>query len=452
VTQFRCIIANAASKWPQNIALIDGEQHFTYQQLSAVINKACISLQKISPNTEEILGFKVSGQLNDIIRLLAAQRLGRCILPINPKLSAALLQRILVNIKYVDWNSQLDLTPALEISTPAMETVSKDNFAANWLLTSGSTALPKIAVIGIQNHIRSAEGSLSINSSGPGDRYLQSLPLFHISGLATLYRCLLSGATLVMDRSNGQAQWFIDKKITHVSLVPTQLDRLLVQETQGEFSFKQVLLGGGPVPASMSSYKLGLPIMQTYGLTEMASQVITREVGGQDQLLPNRQLKIAEDGEVLVKGATLFLGYQTIKGIELPLDDHGWFHTRDIGRWQDGCFSIIGRKDNQFISGGENIQPETIEARLQQHPAINRAIVVPLKDKTYGYRPFAFIEYAFESNDVLSTEILESWTHSELPPYMRPVAFQHLSDQDGLKISRPDLIKLAEQIVYDSLV
>jgi len=452
-----CIISESAKKWPDLPAIIDSDYCVSYQQLSDIIDHACLSLCQTSPDSKENLAFLTTGQTSDVIRILAAQRSQRCILPINPKLPGALLNRIFEDINYVYWNSGLDLSPKPKSNGLANDPDNKTDFPANWLLTSGSTSLPKIAVISYRNHIQSALGSLAINNSEPGDRYLQSLPLFHISGLATLYRCFLSGATLVMDRSKAQAQWLIDNRITHMSLVPTQLERMLTQKPVGHFAFKQILLGGGPIPESMNARKLSLPVMQTYGLTEMSSQVITRNVDGKDALLPNRELTIAADGEILVKGPTLFSGYLTKKGIELPLDEQGWFHTRDIGQWQNNNFCILGRKDNQFISGGENIQPETIEAILQQHPAIARAIVIPVSDKIYGCRPFAFIEYRahFEFTehniDILSNEILESWLDSELPPYMRPIAFHTLPQQDGMKVNRPYLIQLAEQILDDSM-
>ncbi|MFE8730207.1 2-succinylbenzoate-CoA ligase, partial [Aeromonas hydrophila] len=91
--------------------------------------------------------------------------------------------------------------------------------------------------------------------------------------------------------------------------------------------------------------------------------------------LPGREVCIREQ-EICVRGATLFAGYYRDGTLELSLDGDGWFHTRDKGHFsENGELVVEGRLDNLFISGGENIQPETIEQRLVDHPAVAQALV-----------------------------------------------------------------------------
>ena len=131
----------------------------------------------------------------------------------------------------------------------------------------------------------------------------------------------------------------------------------------------------------------------------MASQVTTspdpvcREtVGKAGTLLSRRQLKIADDNEILVRGESLFRGYLVNHSVNLPVDSEGWFRTGDRGEVDGaGCLKVLGRKDLMFISGGENIYPEEIEYWLQELPDIQSAVVVSVPHPTFGCRPIAFV-------------------------------------------------------------
>ncbi|MEM7589220.1 MAG: hypothetical protein AAF320_03555 [Myxococcota bacterium] len=110
-------------------------------------------------------------------------------------------------------------------------------------------------------------------------------------------------------------------------------------------------------------------------------------------VLPDRQLRIQHDGEILVKGLSLFCGYVRGKHVDPARDQQGWFHTSDLGFLDDqGNLHIQGRKDNRLVSGGENIQAEEIEHALLQHPFVQHAVVVAKPCKQFGQRPVAFIK------------------------------------------------------------
>jgi O-succinylbenzoic acid--CoA ligase len=136
-------------------------------------------------------------------------------------------------------------------------------------------------------------------------------------------------------------------------------------------------------------------------MTEMTSQVTTTapdasrdELRSAGRRLPYRELQFSEDGEILVRGPTLFQGYLRQDGsLDPGVDADGWYHTRDLGyRDQDGLLHVVGRKDHLFISGGENIQPEEIEDVLLRLPGVTRAVVVPVPDAEFGERPVAFVD------------------------------------------------------------
>ncbi len=315
--------------------------------------------------------------------------------------------------------------------------------AATLLFTSGSTANPKIAYHSLENYEFSARGTNEVLKLNQEDRWLLSLPLFHVGGIAIVFRCARAQATIVLSELP-LIEAILCHNITHISLVPTQLYRLL-QEDPSKVQkcaqlLKCILLGGAPIGDSLfqNAIKAGLPVHKTYGLTEMTAQVTMDPYPG---ALPYREIKIAKDGEILVKGKTLFQGYD---GNAVTLNEEGWFATKDLGRWTPHhTLEILGRKDNMFISGGENIQPEEIELALLSLPYIIEAVVVPKSDPEFGMRPVAFIK---QENPVKDFENIAEMLKEKLPSHKIPIKFFTLQETLTLKQNRKELSKLAEQV------
>ena len=338
------------------------------------------------------------------------------------------------------------------------------------IFTSGSSASPKAVLLSYGNHYYNALGSNANLPVVPGDRWLLSLPLYHVGGLGILFRCLLgSGTVVLLDALVTLADQIARDRITHLSLVPTQLRRLLDDPhfSAARSSLKAILLGGSPIPAKLLSDAVEnrLPVYLTYGLTEMASQVATgcSDHPRSPSVLPYRELRVTADGEIVVRGETLFKGYVEDDATVRPLDPDGWFHTGDLGSLNgDGHLAVLGRKDNMFISGGENIQPEQIEHALMSIEGIFDALVVPVDDIEYGHRPVAFIRYR---SDINLSEPDSEMSESErlhfdypslsdelsrtLPRFMLPVAYYPWPQgyrQAGIKADRTFLKQLAGKL------
>jgi O-succinylbenzoic acid--CoA ligase len=179
----------------------------------------------------------------------------------------------------------------------------------------------------------------------------------------------------------------------------------------------------------------------------MGSWVAARKhpplIGGHYHLgqpLPGREVRIAECGEILVRGKTLFQGYWENGKIEKPDD---WFATGDIGRFDPNeGLAVVGRKDWQFISGGENIQPEEIEQHLAQIPEVIEAAVVPQNDPEFGQRPAAFVR---TSDGAFNLSRLRNALEGRLPKYKIPVSLFLLNEmpKNGLKTNRKALFEIA---------
>ena len=159
--------------------------------------------------------------------------------------------------------------------------------------------------------------------------------------------------------------------VTVISLVATQLRRLL-EAGVDLLPLRAVLVGGGPVPDDVLEEALGrgATVVQTYGLTETASQVTTlspvdarRKLGSAGRPLLTTHLRI-QDGEILVQGPTVAPGVS---------DEDGWLHTGDIGRIDDdGFLYVTDRLGDMIVTGGENVIPAEIEEVLMRHPDVAR--------------------------------------------------------------------------------
>lgn len=279
--------------------------------------------------------------------------------------------------------------------------------------TSSSSGNPKAVLHSVANHYYSALGSNMNIPFMPGNRWMLSLPLFHIGGYAVLIRSLVGGGAVVLPDSGEKIHNTLRRfSPTHLSLVPTQLYRMLSDPGTAHDlqQVKAILLGGSAVETDLlkQARARGLPVYLSYGSTEMSSQVTTTPAPAEHisagKVLAYRELGIGNNGEILVRGRCLSQGYLGPGGLTKHTDSDGWFHTGDRGLVdEDGSLHVTGRMDNMFISGGENIHPEEIERELQSIPGVLRAIVVPIPDKEYGNRPAAFIETssALPDNDTL---------------------------------------------------
>ena len=337
--------------------------------------------------------------------------------------------------------------PAVEARKPAIE---QD---ATVVLTSGSGGASKAVLHSYGSHYYSALGSNANLRVHTKDRWLLSIPLYHVGGIGIVFRCLMAGATIVIPPADEGLGFSLQKmEVTHCSLVTTQLLRLLREVgPTTKLGLQAILLGGGPVPDSLLSDagERGWPTFLSYGLTEMASQVCTEAVADvgltprtSGSVLRYRELKLDADGEVFVRGRTLGRGYIQGGDVVSLVDEDGWFATGDLGVLDaEGRLTLIGRKDHRFISGGENIQPEAIELVLAGFPGVMQCMVFPVADDEFGQRPVAVIQFAGGGQ---VDEKVESYLRERLPGFMVPDRFLPWPDEvaEGvIKMSRTELAK-----------
>ena len=307
-----------------------------------------------------------------------------------------------------------------------------------FILTSGSSSFPKIAFHSWKSLIENAAASARALGLEKKDVWHLSLPLWHIGGVMAALRSLSAGASVTENLD----------KATFTSWIPTHLYRLIKEGKKAPSMLKCSLIGGAPVDKHLleQGRAFGYAVKETYGLTEMGAMVTLDGI-----ILPKKEVQIdRSSGEVLVRGEGLFEGYVDLESGQLacPITDEGWFRTGDLGEIDSkGRLHVVGRLDNLFISGGENIQPEEIERLLNQHRGVLESVVVPIEDAEYGQRPAVFIKGLKEAQleEELKAYLLERVAKFKVPILWLdwPASMQGISQ----KPKRADFQRLIKELI-----
>ncbi|MEE2825733.1 MAG: AMP-binding protein [Planctomycetota bacterium] len=384
----------------RQLAYDDGKIQIQYGSLQAALAESAI-MQLENINVGDYVAWSPKNDFDSFLNFWALQRRGCVTCPISSRISNSKRCQMAEQINAKWLRAMLDCKGKTQHEFVDSDGATAPNPPATLIFSSGSTGQPKAIVHAMSSHIASAAGAAEIIPLESGDRWLWSLPLYHISGLSILIRCATAGATVVgLPFGQELNTHALDKlHVTHLSVVGTQLRRLLAEKAFPPRHLRTVLLGGSSIDPKLveAARNLGVDVRTTYGLSEMASQVTTSAADGASnasgKLLENRELQISATGEILVRGETLALGYLQNGEIRSLINEDGWFHTNDIGALNgDSELIVCGRVDNMFISGGENIHPENIERAMNSLFNLQQVIVVPLTDKEFGARPVAFVD------------------------------------------------------------
>jgi O-succinylbenzoic acid--CoA ligase len=374
-------LAQRAQTCPDRTALIAEGRSLTYEELEAAAAAAARRLAAHGVRGGATVTLELSVGADYVVLLHALMKLGAIAEPLNTRLAPGEREAELERAGPVLAVSQAGDVGGPEADLPLLGEHDLDAIHCR-VLTSGTSGHPRPIPLTYGNHLWSAVGSAFNLGVDPSDRWLCCLPLYHVSGLEIVMRSVIYGTgTVVHDGFAVQsvAEALERDGVTLMSVVTTQLTRLL--EAGVDLSGpRAILVGGGPVPLEVLEEAIGrnAAVVQTYGLTETASQVTTlapqearRKLGSAGRPLLTTHLRI-QDGEILVQGPVVAPGCA---------DEDGWLHTGDLGRIDDeGFLYVEDRLGDVIVSGGENVLPAEVEEVLLRHPDVADAAAVGRAD------------------------------------------------------------------------
>ena len=419
-----------AHERPDALAVRSGGRDLTYSELDAAADRTARRLAAAGV----VAGDRVATTLPpgaDFAALLhAAPRLGAALVPLSPRATTGEREAALaVSAPRLVVDEPL---AGPEADVPHSAAPPAPDAAHTILFTSGTTATPKPVALSFANHAASARASAANLGVEPDDRWLCALPVHHIGGLAILLRSAIHAtAAVVHERFDADAVTasLQGGEATLVSLVATQLRGLIAAGFEAAPALRAALLGGGPVPRELLAWtaERSLPFLQTYGLTETASQIATlpaaealegRRRGSAGRPLEGVELRIdPHDGEILVRGPMVSRS---------AVAPDGWLHTGDRGALDaDGYLWVEGRLDEVVVTGGENVAAAEVEDALTSHPAVGEVAVVGHPDPHWGRAVTAYVVLRAGAHDASDAELL-AHCRERLAPFKVPKTIHRL--------------------------
>ncbi|WP_376794494.1 AMP-binding protein [Thermogemmatispora sp.] len=495
-------LEHGARSTPEKELLIAAESGESLSYRQALAGLALLR-RLFGPPPQRIMLALPGGPLSGLIWLTALSS-GYDLIPVPPAASAdealRLLQRQHPDILCAAdegesaW-SGLPLPPELRLfgasrlkalishATPPRQDLSSEEGHV-YLSTSGSTGEPKWLALGERQIAWTAEQVRRSHALTGEDRGLTTLPFFHINApVVSLCASLLAGASVIVAPRFSRRRfwsWVERHEATWISLVPTIVAFLLESEERPAFlpgRLRFARSASAPLPpANLRAFeeRFGIPLIETYGLSEAGSQVAAnplppaehkpgsvgrptgvamricaprpsgepRDRGQVEEEL--RDLPPGEVGEICIAGPNVIAAYED--GAGTASFQGGWFRTGDLGYFdEDGYLFIKGRLREVINRGGENIAPREIEETLQEHPAVREVAVVGRPDPLYGEVVVAYL--SLQEGRQLSVAELRSYARQRLSPPRLPVDFLILPELPRNATGKIDrrLLRMREQ-------
>jgi len=491
------VVAAGARAHPGRIALDDGGAGLSYRDLDAAADRLARRLVTVGVKPGDVVAMLASAGPGAVAAMYAAPRAGAALAPLGPALARremtdafALARPTVVLCDPAHLAPARDLTDAVGggesrvFPLPSPEVPPRDrqpgagqptpdalrrvipsdeplprpgpDDVVAILRTSGTGGRARAVALTRRNFHASARAVRARLALGPHDAWHASLSLAHIGGMALVDRALAAGSRVVT-----RGEWRLEElvellgagAVSHVSLVPTMLGRLLDAGLPHPLpaSLRCVLVGGAGAPPDLVERALsaGLPVALTYGMTETCSQVATAppalvgaKPGSAGAPLDGVEVRIAADGEIEVRGDMVARAYHQGDPIAGP---DGWHRTGDLGRLdRGGHLWVTGRKARLIVSGGVNVHPAEVERVLAAHPAVAEAAVVALPDPEWGERVAAAIVPAVARE--LRVQAIHRHCRELLGPAARPRALVMLAELPRNPNGKIDRARLAARL------
>ena len=416
-------------------ALLGPTGSTSYAELGAMIDGYASAFRPVAPGA--LVGMPASRSADSVARFFGAMQAGGCPCFIEtgftaeallPRAHAVGLQRIVLDDESealardlehggVQVNLAADLLR--ESRNAANTRVIRESLSpadlAMMQFTSGSTALPKGALLSHGSLRRHAAGIIERTRLTAADRLLHVMPLHHTNGVNNqLIAPLLVGATVVLAerfRAEDVEDQIAAHGVTYLTGVPTMYSRMLphLRDRARLRSLRFLRCGSAPITVRLHEEveaAFGVPLVVSYGLSEATctstmNPVGARRIGTVGTVLRGQRVRIftretdveapfGAEGEIRIAGPCLMRGYAGGES-ESPIRD-GWLRTGDLGCFDgDGYLTVTGRLKEVIVRGGENLSPRAIEDVLERHPGVAACCVVGAPHPDLGETPVAFV-------------------------------------------------------------
>lgn len=446
------------------LALIDFgtgvERHFTYGDLRRLTGAVARGLLRRGLRRGDRVAILSLNRAEYLFSFLGAMQAGLVAVPVNYKLPADTVSYIVndcdAKLAFAD-AARLSLLPeglpaisyddefaALLDQRPSEPLPMQPEEPAMFLYTSGSSGRPKGVVLSHYSHLWVM--SVRTRVAGPaGQRSLVAAPLYHMNGLGVCQVTFVQGDTIVL-LPQFTAAGFIDAigrcRIDMLTSVPTMIammlrERELLARTDLA-SVRVVRMGSAPLTQSLiEQVRLVFPnaqITNGYGTTEIGPVVFGPHPDGikQPELSPGHAhravqlrlvrdgVEVADEGVLEVKCDGLMTHYHKLPEVTAKvMTADGYYRTGDVFRRDaNGFFFFVGREDDMFVCGGENIYPGDVEKMLERHGGIHQAAVIPVPDEIKGHKPVAFVVRANGAD--LDEDAVKTYALANAPAYQHP--------------------------------
>ncbi|HET7596584.1 MAG TPA: class I adenylate-forming enzyme family protein [Burkholderiales bacterium] len=430
----------------------------SYRELDAACNAAARGLAKLGAGPGDRIGVLALNRVEFVIALLGAMRCGVVAVPINVKLAAdtvayilrdagarwlfaeAAFRRLCPNdVQVIDFDhdfpSLLDAGPFAAME-PAPDTVAVQPY------TSGSTGRPKGVLLTHYGQNWSRRILAHTRGTTERDVILVAAPLYHKNALNAIKQGLTAGATLpLLPQFN--VERYIEAigryRCTVISGVPTMMSMVLARHElleKTDLSFVRTVMMGSAAssPQLLKALKRAFPNAEplvVYGVTEGGPVPLgphpagkPRPAGSIGAPYAGTEAKLvggatADEGELAVRNPGILLAYHNLPQETAKRIRDGWYYTGDICRRDaEGFYYFVGRTDDMFVSGGENIFPIEVESLLERHPAVHQAYVMPFAHELKGAVPYAFV--VLRSGARATEHELKQFALANGPAYQHP--------------------------------
>lgn len=454
------MVASAAYRFGDAEAVVDGPLRFTFSEVVERVQCAAGSFAAFGIEKGDRVAVWAPNSADWIVAAFGLLTAGGVLVPVNTRFrteeagdvivrsgaKAVLVQKGFLGQDYtapagvpvIDLKSDF-----LSGGSPFQRAVSGTDIA-DIIFTSGTTGRPKGAMMNHRQTLRMYEEWATLADLREGDRYLQINPYFHTFGLkAGLITSFLRGATM-LPVAVFDLDVVVDlierERITMLPGPPTLYHSLLTVRDRDRLStLRAGVTGAADIPVELVRRIHGeLPfqtLMTGYGLTEAGNVTLSRPGDSWEDVattagLPCEgvEVRIAGDGEVLVRGYGVMQGYLDDPAATADaIDCDGWLHTGDLGAIDGtGRLRIVGRKKDMFIVGGFNVYPAEIEGFLLEHPAVTQAAVIGVPDERLGQVGKAFVVADDVANDAVNADQLIGWCAERMAGFKVPRSVEFL--------------------------